>query len=203
MDFDNIGVLTWVFTGVYSLDMSKKVRKRPDVDTTISRTVKALLAANDDNGYQLSDALYLSRATYFARLNGSTEWRASEVRIIADYFGVPVELLYNGIGSVVPTDPTQRGGRRPSVTTAAIGSFTGENDSRCPVTRHYLPRKSYTPSIRRPGMRRVMAANVHPHFGDRHTSPKGETCPTRSVPTGGTSKRAICARRPSPRTCRG
>jgi hypothetical protein len=68
-----------------------------DVDATISRTVRAIIAYHHVNVRKLAPAMGLSRTAFYNRLSGHTQWSAAEVKRAADALGVSVATLYDGL----------------------------------------------------------------------------------------------------------
>ncbi|MCL6423871.1 helix-turn-helix domain-containing protein [Brachybacterium sp. JHP9] len=67
-------------------------------DDRISASAKALMAARGIRTEELALAIGISRNPMFAKLRGSSAWKASEVAAMADYFGVGLDALFEGLG---------------------------------------------------------------------------------------------------------
>jgi hypothetical protein len=66
------------------------------VDATISATVKGLAAARDLSPDDVATGIGMNRSTYYRRLAGG--FSAADVAALADFFGVSVIDLYDGLG---------------------------------------------------------------------------------------------------------
>lgn len=65
-------------------------------DSTISRTVRGIIAFTGMPAGVFREAVGLSRSTYYNKINGDTPWTADEVAHIAEVLGVSILDLYNG-----------------------------------------------------------------------------------------------------------
>jgi transcriptional regulator with XRE-family HTH domain len=62
-----------------------------DVRQTIAAEVRAEVARQKKTQRELGAVLEMDQASVWMRLNGKTPWRAEELVVLAQYFGVPVE----------------------------------------------------------------------------------------------------------------
>ena len=95
-------------------------------ENRVRRSTWALMAARDVKVEDVAASTGIPRSTLYRRLRSKTidqAFRAHEVAAIADYFGVPVEALYSGLGGLVGVTATGTDGRadtgrypRPSLT---------------------------------------------------------------------------------------
>lgn len=81
-----------------------------DDNEMITRAALALLAARGLEKESLMFALGIGRGTIYRKFNGKSEWKASEVAVLARFFNVPVANFYDGLGGLIPmqsgTKPT-------------------------------------------------------------------------------------------------
>ena len=80
-------------------------------DTAISSAARALIALNGEKNEKLMDVLGLSYGAVYAKLRGDSPWKASEVAIMAEYFGVPIASFYDGLASLYSSEAPARGAR--------------------------------------------------------------------------------------------
>jgi len=78
-------------------------------DDTIRRTIKALVQGKGLRPEEVAEAAGISRTTYFSKMSGkgsAQAFKAGEVALIAQFLGVSVAQLYDGLGGTfVPTPP--------------------------------------------------------------------------------------------------
>lgn len=72
---------------------------------TVRRTVKALGSFYAINATDLARAVGVSRATWFTRTSGKTDFSIGETAVLADLFGCTVEDLTTGRVAVSVADP--------------------------------------------------------------------------------------------------
>ena len=85
-------------------------------DTTISNTIRALVAYHHVNVSRLALAMGLSRTSFYNRLSGDTAWSAAEVKRAADALGVDVATLYDGL----PVNTWAPRGSNPQPTVSGV-----------------------------------------------------------------------------------
>jgi hypothetical protein len=78
--------------------MSKVIEmpKANTVDGKITRSVRTLMAYYDRDRGDVCRALGVSRATYYNRMNGDAPWTAVEVVQLAEFFHVPITVIFEG-----------------------------------------------------------------------------------------------------------
>jgi DNA-binding XRE family transcriptional regulator len=69
------------------------------IDQRIGRTVRALIAARDITVDDVAVAIDISRGSLFSKFKGTAPFKAWEVAALADYFGVPIADLYEGLAT--------------------------------------------------------------------------------------------------------
>ena len=74
----------------------------PNVNAQVSATVRGLLAYRQASPEVVMHALGMSKATWQRRLKGERDWTAAEVGALAQFFDVPVQLLYVGLPDLSP-----------------------------------------------------------------------------------------------------
>jgi transcriptional regulator with XRE-family HTH domain len=76
-------------------------------DDTIRHTINALVKGKGLRSEDVAAAAGLSRSTYFAKMSGKGSrqaFKAGEVALIAQYLGVHVSQLYDGLGGTFIPD---------------------------------------------------------------------------------------------------
>lgn len=105
-------------------------------DSTISRTIRGIIAFTRMPTGAFRSAAGLSRSTYYNKINGETPWTADEVAHIANVLGVSILDLYNG--RVPPDLPTWP--RTSAPAERGISGFPRQRDpSPTPHDRHPAP----------------------------------------------------------------
>ena len=90
--------------------MGQRIRPREyptATDERISATFRALCSGTGTQPADVALALGIAKATLYNKINGSTQWKASEVTLIAKHFGVSVDELLSGMGGMFgpPSEP--------------------------------------------------------------------------------------------------
>lgn len=62
-----------------------------------SANVRAEIARANVNPRLVREAIDMSRTTWHRRMREPGDWRMSELRKIADYLGIPIQRLANGV----------------------------------------------------------------------------------------------------------
>lgn len=83
-----------------------------EVDKAASKVVRLLALSRDVTVEEVAAACSIGRDTMFRRLRGASEWKASELKRLAVYFGVPVQVLYDGPDALLvgATGPAREAG---------------------------------------------------------------------------------------------
>jgi hypothetical protein len=90
------------------------------VDGTISSTIRALIAGSDKTLAGLMEATGAKRSTLFNRFK-TGGWTATEVSAAANYLGVEVAELYDGLGGrFAPTTNSDCSRRRMSMSLPSL-----------------------------------------------------------------------------------
>jgi len=63
-------------------------------DDQVAATMRYLKRLTRVSDAELSEQLGVSRAVVNQRMTGQSRWQAAELSVLADYFGVPVDVLY-------------------------------------------------------------------------------------------------------------
>jgi hypothetical protein len=96
--------------------------------------VKALLAANDVKAPVLGAYLGIGKATIYKRLNGALPFTVGEVAAIAEFFEIPVDVLFAGPKALLRAVPEAVAGGR-SATSA--GDYSANTQASGTSTSRY------------------------------------------------------------------
>ena len=81
------------------------------VDERISAATRALVALHGMRNADLAEVLGVGQNSVFMKLRGDSPWKAAEVALVAEYFGVPISILFDGMASVNNEEAPARGAR--------------------------------------------------------------------------------------------
>ncbi|ATH96343.1 hypothetical protein COP05_03960 [Dermabacter jinjuensis] len=81
------------------------------VDERISAATRALVALHGMRNADLADVLGIGQNSVFMKLRGDSPWKASEVAIMAEYFGVPIASFYDDLASLYSSEAPAQGAR--------------------------------------------------------------------------------------------
>lgn len=70
------------------------------VDERISAATRALVALHGMRNADLADVLGIGQNSVFMKLRGDSPWKAAEVAPVAEYFGVPISIIFDGMAAV-------------------------------------------------------------------------------------------------------
>jgi hypothetical protein len=69
-----------------------------DTDQVIAATIRALASGRDESIEYVASASGMTKSALYERLKGVRGFKASEVKALADHFGVGIGDLYDGLG---------------------------------------------------------------------------------------------------------
>ena len=70
------------------------------VDERISAATRTLVALHGMRNADLADVLGIGQNSVFMKLRGDSPWKAAEVALVAEYFGVPISIIFDGMAAV-------------------------------------------------------------------------------------------------------
>lgn len=124
-------------------------------EDSVRRVVKALLAANDVKAPVLGAYLGIGKATIYKRLNGTLPFTVGEVAAIAEFFELPVDVLFAGpkalLRAVPESDAGGRGAAAGGRDVMSSQDYTGQETRRSgssPDQLTYLSKSTGRPLAR-------------------------------------------------------